>query len=198
MKLVHACHFFHFVLRLTPTIEICTEHHRSPIGCFSQLTANKASRESYRDTKQYMRCWLPALSMESAVQSVTEGTSARVINVPVRWDVDPSTSKTTAQVTLPTEFCAERFLPFVSHSGETSIKGDYVCIRHRPRGEEPIWVAHCIITSVENPKTDGPDEVTLECQVHQSAQDIPMDLIGEEVDCVVEWIPRPLPLGYFL
>ena len=189
------------LFNITPSLDICLEHINNPIGCFSAIVSTKASRETYSDLSEYRNSWLPALRMEAAVDAVNEGFSSRILNVPVLWHLqNKRKKKTTAEFTLTQTFCAKRFLFHVdlSRTNETihSILGDLVCVRYKSKGSSmsPVWVAHCII--IEATGCDDRGDVTIVCELHQSGQNIPAEIIEEEVDCTIEWIPIALPLRY--
>ena len=108
-----------------PGIDICIEHNNHPILCFSDLSVCKASMERYRTEEIYRDCWMPVLSMESAVSAVDDGDRVILQNVTIRWGRHHHHNHhvVTVRFELDKIFCDKYCIHFT--------RGDYVCVRFR-------------------------------------------------------------------
>ncbi|XP_048354826.1 helicase with zinc finger domain 2 isoform X2 [Sphaerodactylus townsendi] len=68
-----------------PGFDVCLEHAEKPVDCFSKC-ASEASKENYKDVKEYRRVWLPLCDMESASCAVFENEPIVLYDVCIVWE----------------------------------------------------------------------------------------------------------------
>ncbi|XP_051986103.1 helicase with zinc finger domain 2-like [Xyrauchen texanus] len=187
--------------------EICLEHVKDPIKCFSKYALN-SSRNSYNTYMHYQAIWKPMCEMESAFSAVAENESIVLKDVPLKWDSSRCSSEISQEVKLGGSF----LLPLDKKdqwSIECDLRNCFLCIRTRiPQKECPflensqrtdlmdvpviIWVAHGVITEVEETKTKGTSHLQIDFQMNHMTN-IPEDIFCEKTRFTVELIPKLLP-----
>ena len=126
------------LLNLTPTIDLCMEHRKNPVRCFSGTTVNQSSKQTYRDVSAYQSAWLPVLAMESACRAVRSDDSIVIHHVGITWqEQEASAGKAfIGSFKLPVDFCKERLIRF---------------------GINPSLAEEDMIDDLEQPAVDGCD-----------------------------------------
>lgn len=72
------------LLNLTATLDVCLEHRKAPLHCFSQEQQNPHMVKP-TNIRRYMTQWLDTLVMESAYCTVEESEGAIIHNVEIQW-----------------------------------------------------------------------------------------------------------------
>ncbi|XP_065128594.1 3'-5' exoribonuclease HELZ2 isoform X1 [Paramisgurnus dabryanus] len=181
-----------------PKFELCMEHVRDPIKCFSEYVF-RSSRDSYNSFEEYQRIWAPLCQMESVFNAVAENESIVLEDVALKWT-------TSHQEKLQGLFV----LPFDKKkqwSIECDLENCFLCIRRRncinncsPFLENTayltdnpavIWVAHGVVTNVEETKFN---DLVIAFQItHMAMTNIPEEIFCEDTRFTVELIPELLP-----
>ncbi|XP_051562534.1 helicase with zinc finger domain 2-like [Myxocyprinus asiaticus] len=183
--------------------EICLEHVKDPIKCFSKYALN-SSRNSYNKYMHYQTIWKPLCEMESVSNAVAENENIVLKDVALKWDIS-SEGKLSGGFLLPLDKKDQ-------WSIECDLGNCLLCIRTRIPQKECcpflknsqctdlmdipiiIWVAHGVITKVEEMKTRGPSNLQIDFQInHMPMTNIPEDIFCESSRFTVELIPKPLP-----
>lgn len=202
------------LLDLTNNVKLCLQHVRNPVNVLSEF-ATKSSKESYASCREYVKIWIPILSMEIATLSV-EDESFTITDLPITF------SKRGGYFFLKHSFCEQRDISFTVHSTDLLgysdmeeieedsevqpfyISGsDYLCIRCEMKTglgtkskflngaispPKRYWVGHAKIDDVQKIKTsEGKIKVKFIC--HKRSPVIPSELLGEQL-CNVEIIPK--------
>ena len=177
-----------------PGIDICIEHNNHPIKCFSDLTVHKASMERYQNEKVYRDCWMPALSMESAVSAVEDGDRIILQNVTIHWGKDHH-HVVIVKFELKKRFCDKYCIHFT--------RDDYVCVRFRtnpkmlliPTETEGMWTGHFLV-DMSTPEEEVTETVHVKMRLKQSCQLFP-NLRHPLVDgCTLEQIRQPVSIKF--
>ncbi|XP_013417543.1 helicase with zinc finger domain 2 isoform X2 [Lingula anatina] len=202
------------LISLTPNLDICLEHARSPVKCFTSAAAKYASKQNYTDVNAYQKAWLPALAVEAAEIACESGESFILHHVNIRWQVNdvPTGVKAVGMFTMPLSFCKQRQMSFVCElenrmtGGEVSVPyEDYLCIRYQNiavaspsnyshlYGNDPVcWVLHCVTTNLTvSPRQD---KVVVNVVLNQTSMDIPPVFLTPEsasLPCTLQWISKP-------
>ncbi len=184
-----------------PKFEICLEHVKDPIKCFSKY-AFHSSRNSYNSYMDYQEIWKPLCEMESASNAVAENESILIEDAALRW-------KTSPQKTHQGFF----LLPLDKKSQwsiECDLRNSFLCIRTRIHQSSPFlensqctalmdipsvtWVAHGIITEVEETESKEPKNLQIDFQInHMPMTNIPEAIFCERTRFTLELIPKLLP-----
>ncbi|XP_038605944.1 helicase with zinc finger domain 2 [Tachyglossus aculeatus] len=70
---------------LTPGFAVCLEHAEKPVDCFTRY-ATQATRDAYKDAREYSRVWDPLCAMESATSAVAENDPIVLRDVWIAWE----------------------------------------------------------------------------------------------------------------
>ncbi|XP_051567604.1 helicase with zinc finger domain 2 [Myxocyprinus asiaticus] len=186
-----------------PKFEICLEHVKDPIKCFSKYTLN-SSRNSYNTYMHYQALWKPMCEMESVSSAVAENESIVLEDVPLKWDASLQ-EKLSGYFLLPLDKKDK-------WSIECDLRNCFLCIRTKiPKNEccpfldnsqctdlmdipIIIWVAHGVITKVEEKKTKVTRHLQIDFRInHMPMTNIPEDIYYESTRFTVELIPTLLP-----
>lgn len=186
-----------------PKFEICLEHVKDPIMCFSKY-AFHSSRNSYKTYMDYQATWAPMCEMESVTSAVAENESIVLEDVPLKWETSQP-EKLQGFFLLPLNKKAQ-------WSIESDLKKCYLCIRCRIHQNQwspclknswsadlmnvqtIIWVAHGVITNTEEKKSKQSENLQIDFRINQ----MPMTKIPDAIFCestrfTVELIPKLLP-----
>ncbi|XP_051996512.1 LOW QUALITY PROTEIN: helicase with zinc finger domain 2 [Xyrauchen texanus] len=186
-----------------PKFEICLEHVKDPIKCFSKYALN-SSRTSYSTYMHYQAIWKPMCEMESVSSAVAENESIVLEDAPLKWDASQQ------------EKLSGYFLLPLDKKGQWSIECDlrncFLCIRTKIPQKEScpflvnsqgtdlmdipiiIWVAHGVITEVEEKKTKVTTNLQIDFRINQKPMtNIPEGIFYESTRFTVELIPKLLP-----
>ncbi|XP_033113754.1 helicase with zinc finger domain 2-like [Anneissia japonica] len=206
------------LVSLAENIDVCLEHRKNPVLCFSQL-----ADENPRDSKcieRYRTTWLSVLDMCSAYGAVNEDNATIISNVEIQWQPDGSGSFT-GSFKLLEEFCDFNMLRFFRKSMKKGKENqdddtagtralDYLCIRYsnlqclpRPQDSKPthlrgkstyVWVGHCYTTDINNIVESNKTYLMIQLELNQSAIPLPLVQIRkQEALCTVELIPKSPP-----
>lgn len=186
-----------------PKFEICLEHVKDPIKCFSKY-AFHSSRISYNTYMDYQAIWAPMCEMESVTSAVAENESIVLEDVPLKWE------------TCQPEKLQGFFLLPLNKKAQWSIESDlkkcYLCIRSRihPSQCSPylensqcadlmniqtiIWVAHGVITNTEKKTSELSKNVQIGFRInHMPMTKIPDVIFSDSTRFTVELVPKLLP-----
>ncbi|XP_073708722.1 LOW QUALITY PROTEIN: 3'-5' exoribonuclease HELZ2-like [Garra rufa] len=186
-----------------PKFEICLEHVRDPIQCFSNC-AFHSSRNSYNTYMDYQAIWKPLCEMESVFNAVAENESILIEDAPLKWENSPE-EKLQGFFLLPLDKKSQ-------WSSECDLKNSFLCIRTKIQKSQssPLlensqstalmdipsvtWVAHGIITEVEETDSKEPKNLQIDFQInHMPMTKIPEEIFSERTRFTLELIPKLLP-----
>ncbi|KAL0191825.1 hypothetical protein M9458_014523, partial [Cirrhinus mrigala] len=186
-----------------PKFEICLEHVRDPIKCFSNY-AFHSSRDTYDSYMDYQAIWKPMCEMESASNAVAENESILLEDAALKWENSPK-KKLQGFFLLPLDKKSQ-------WSIECDLKNSFLCIRtkiHQTQSSpflessqstalmdipSTTWVAHGIITKVEETDSKELKNLQIDFQInHTSMTEIPEEIFGEGTRFTLELIPKLLP-----
>lgn len=203
------------LLDFTKNVKICLQHARDPVNVLCEY-ATRTATERYECCEEYIRIWVPILSMEIATLSV-EDESYTITDLPITF------SKRGGIFQLTNSFCEKRDISFTVHAtdflaysdGEDIDKNaemqpfyasgsDYLCIRCELRAEpqsksnfvngvisprKRFWVGHAKIDRIQ--RVRKPEEmIKVKFVCHKKAPPIPQEIIGIKCECHVEIIPK--------
>lgn len=135
------------LLSLTPTLDICVEHHRNPSACFVKALSSSSALDVYRDEGHYQQCLLPILALEAAETAVCSHESVIVHNVSIVWNSQSYATYTggdldvSGQFSLGQAFCQVQHI-FPQNKNFTDLKllgleslvpvpMDLLCVRYK-------------------------------------------------------------------
>ncbi|KAL0191816.1 hypothetical protein M9458_014514, partial [Cirrhinus mrigala] len=186
-----------------PKFEICLEHVRDPIKCFSNY-AFHSSRDTYNSYMDYQAIWKPMCEMESASSAVAENESILIEDAALKWENSPE-KKLQGFFLLPLDKKSQ-------WSIECDLKNSFLCIRtkiHQTQSSPFLensqctalvdipfvtWVAHGIITEVEETDSKEPKNLQIDFQInHMPMTKIPAGIFSERTRFTLELIPKLLP-----
>lgn len=133
---------------LTPTLDVCMEHHGNPTQCFTKLTSMTATSTTYVDVASYQQHWMPVLALEAAETAVRSQASAVIHNVIIHWSREPLADDlgdefgVVGKFSLSQSFCKERQILLAGDSQSRDDLGafgleksmpvplDLICVRY--------------------------------------------------------------------
>ncbi|XP_070186287.1 3'-5' exoribonuclease HELZ2-like isoform X2 [Littorina saxatilis] len=148
---------------LTPTLDVCVEHHTNPTQCFANLTSLPSTSGFYSDDGSYQHSWMPVLALEAAETAVNSQASAIVHNVAVVWSKEHAMGDNgdndifVGEFSLSESFCQERQIEF---SGDSQSRHDLGVF-----GLEKSVPAPLDLLCVRYPGLNIPEDVSLNEQV---------------------------------
>ncbi len=182
-----------------PKFEICLEHVKDPIKCFSKY-AFHSSRNSYKTYMDYQAIWKPMCEMESASNAVAENESILIEDAVLKWE-NSHEKKLQGFFLLPLDKKCQ-------WSIECDLKNSVLCIRTRIHQSQSnpsqctalmdipsiTWMVHGIITKVEETKAKELKNLQIDFQInHMPMTNIPEAIFGERTRFTLELIPKLLP-----
>ncbi|XP_059426335.1 helicase with zinc finger domain 2-like [Carassius carassius] len=182
-----------------PKFEICLEHVKDPIKCFSKY-AFHSSRNSYKTYMDYQGIWKPMCEMESASNAVAENESILIEDAALKWK-NSHEKKLHGFFLLPLDKKSQ-------WSIECDLKNSFLCIRtkiHQSQSSPSqctalmdifslTWMAHGIITKVEETESKQLKNLRIDFQINQMPMTkIPEEIFGEKTKFTLELIPKLLP-----
>ncbi|XP_076870212.1 3'-5' exoribonuclease HELZ2 [Brachyhypopomus gauderio] len=195
------------LLIVNPKFEICMEHTKNPVMCFSKY-ALYSSRPSYKTYMEYQKIWKPLCEMESAASAVAENESIVIVDAELKWI--SSKEGLMGSFHLPLEKKAQWAI-------EGNLRNCFLCIRTRIQQkefnsvpEDPltncqdldlmdvpdlIWVAHGVVTKVsgeEESKKLTYMEIDFHIN-HMPMKNIPDSILWSTARYTVELIQKLLP-----
>lgn len=208
------------LLTVSEFFEVCLEHARNPIRCFTTTddTVCRPAKTEYRDCKEYQQIWGKLCQMDTAYNAVEENNSVILQEVSIKWTGTTETSLKGFFIMTQTQkkHCSLEF----------DLTNCYLCIRLRDqRAEEEeetegtqcygcglsdlqntlpfTWVAHGVpIKSQTNKKgkekkADKKSIIQINFQIiHQNMTNVPPPLEKKETLFTVEVIPKKIPYVY--
>ncbi|XP_034164506.1 helicase with zinc finger domain 2 isoform X2 [Pangasianodon hypophthalmus] len=206
------------LLTVSAFFEVCLEHSRNPIKCFTTTddTLCHASKTEYWDYKEYQEIWGKLCQMDTAYNAVEENNSVILEDVTITW-------------TGTTETSLKGFFKMTqTQTKDWSLEFDltncYLCIRLRDpcteKEEETeatqcngsglsdlqnalpfTWVAHGVPTKSQTQKQGKEKKTNLKSPIiqinfqiiHQNMTNIPPKLKKKETKFTVEVIPKKIP-----
>uniref|UniRef100_A0AAY4EVB2 C3H1-type domain-containing protein n=1 Tax=Denticeps clupeoides TaxID=299321 RepID=A0AAY4EVB2_9TELE len=187
------------LLVVHPKFEICLEHAKKPIECFSSY-ALRSSRDGYTSYDEYQKIWQPLCEMESTTSAVAENDSIVLEDVELTWSNSKKDKK---------HLKGFFYLPLekkTQWSIECDFQNCFLCIRLRGIASETqpedlsaipnaIWIAHGITTAVsdrEESKEKGFIQIDFRIN-HLPSSDTPRNVFLRDTRFTVELIPKLLP-----
>uniref|UniRef100_A0A671KGZ5 Helicase with zinc finger domain 2-like n=1 Tax=Sinocyclocheilus anshuiensis TaxID=1608454 RepID=A0A671KGZ5_9TELE len=182
-----------------PKFEICLEHVRDPIKCFSKY-AFHSSRNSYKTYMDYQGIWKPMCEMESASNAVAENESILIEDAALKWE-NSCEKKLQGYFLLPLDKKSQ-------WSIECDLKNSVLCIRTKLNQSQSspsqctalmdissiTWMAHGIITKVKETGSKELKNLQIDFQInHMPMTKIPEVIFGERTRFTLELIPKLLP-----
>lgn len=140
------------LVSITNTIDFCVQHRTDPVKCFSRKAKEpiKAITRSYSDFQEYLRIWLPILSMEAATNAILEPEDVAFIrNCKIEWNKEEACDPITKQYSevlfgklkLNKNYCDERHLKFAEESENELVSG----VQSIPRGHPTFALSYLCI-----------------------------------------------------
>lgn len=206
------------LLTVTASFEVCLEHARNPIKCFTTgvTTECRASKTKYSNCKEYQEIWGKLCQMNTAYNAVEENNSVILEDVPITWTGITGTSLK-GFFTITQTRAKDWSLEF-------DLTNCYLCIRLRDQCAEKeeeteatqsngsglsdlqnalpfTWVAHGVPTKSQAQKQERKKKspiIQINFQInHQNMTKIPPKL-KEETKFTVEVIPKKIPYVYVI
>ena len=72
-------------VEIVPFLKVCVQHNAEPEKCFTDVTLTNATRDYYRDIKEYIELWGQVVIAENAVSSVNTRDVLLLENVYLQW-----------------------------------------------------------------------------------------------------------------
>ncbi|XP_023651081.2 3'-5' exoribonuclease HELZ2 [Paramormyrops kingsleyae] len=142
------------LLVVHPGFEICLEHVKNPVQCFSQF-ALQSTKKHYDSYMEYQKIWKPLCEMESASSAVAENDSIIFEDIVITFKKDSKCKNLVGFFRLPLETIKQ-------WSIDCDLKNCFLCIRLRNQKQnvrpgklsdhiDPMsytWIAHGITTKI--------------------------------------------------
>ncbi|KAL2090569.1 hypothetical protein ACEWY4_012832 [Coilia grayii] len=197
------------LLVVNRSFEICLEHAKNPIECFSKY-ALRASKEEYPTYNDYQKIWRPLCEMESACNAVAENESIVLEDVNLTWKRVQRDQDLQGFFEIPSEKIKQWCL-------ECDFKNCFLCIRMRQSENNflpershvhsvckyldltsmtnVIWIAHGVTTHVkEKDEDEDKDFKEINFRInHLPSTNRPQKIFLKDTRFTVELIPKLLP-----
>lgn len=203
------------LLDLTNNVKICLQHVREPVNVLSEY-AKKSTKGSYDSCREYVSIWVPILTMEIATLSV-EDESYTITDLPITFsrrggsfqlknsfceqrDISFTIHSTDFLGNLDDEDAGTN-----ADMQDFYLSGsDYLCIRCELKTlkesksnflngaispKKRYWVGHAKVDDIKRVKTPQ-EKHTVKFICHKKAPEIPKEMLGREMICHVEIIPK--------
>ena len=177
------------LITVSSDFDICTEHNRYPIECFSDVSTVQASNLNHPSDKAYQMSWLPAIQMESAVNAVEDAARIVLRGVPVSWRSLHNVIH--GEFELGKEFCETSCVTFSP--------GDYICARiintnkkakQSATEDESMWTGHFLVKKSTS-ENEASDTVQVKIALKQSCQRFNVQKL-EKQRVTLELLPQPV------
>uniref|UniRef100_A0A672NQL6 Uncharacterized protein n=1 Tax=Sinocyclocheilus grahami TaxID=75366 RepID=A0A672NQL6_SINGR len=193
------------LLSVNQCFEICLEHTRNPIDCFSKTVCN-ASKPVYESYKEYQNIWSQLCQIDTAYNALEENDSVILEGVHITWSGDETNLQGFFYLTKTQkkQWCLE-----------FDVGNCFLCIRLRDQkpensendaehldsseildlqGSLPFtWVAHAVTTKPKKQKNeDNQDKITFQV-TKRSISYIPPNVSEQETNFTIEVIPKKIP-----
>ncbi|KAL1271925.1 hypothetical protein QQF64_030941 [Cirrhinus molitorella] len=189
------------LLRVNQCFEICLEHTRNPIDCFSKTVCN-ASKPSYKSYNEYQNIWSQLCQIDTAYNALEENNSVILEGVHITWSGD--------ETNLQGFFCLTKTQK-KQWCLEFDLNNCFLCIRLRDQKPEKdkndgeymdgseilnlqgslpfTWVAHAVTSKPEKQKNgDNKNKITFQI-TNRSMSYIP----PKGTNFTIEVIPKKIP-----
>ncbi|XP_058256810.1 helicase with zinc finger domain 2 isoform X2 [Hemibagrus wyckioides] len=201
------------LLTVDTRFEVCLEHARNPIKCFTTTDECRASKTHYWHYKEYQEIWSKLCQMDTAYNAVEENNSVILEDVNITWTGNTNTSlKGYFEITQTKT---------KQWSLEFNLTNCYLCIRLRDQCAEKekekqgaecngsyslsdlqntlpfTWVAHGVPTQTGTKKKKEKKNlpiIKIHFEInHQNMTNYPPELKKKETKFTVEVIPKKIP-----
>ncbi|XP_050972079.1 helicase with zinc finger domain 2-like [Labeo rohita] len=194
------------LLSVNQCFEICLEHTRNPIDCFSKTVCN-ASKPFYESCEEYQNIWSQLCQIDTAYNALEENNSIILEGVRITWSGDETNLQGSFNLTKTQkkQWCLE-----------FDLSNCFLCIRLRDQKPKKVendaeyldgseildlqgslpftWVAHAVTTK---PKKQKSRDNQIEFKVtKRSMHYIPPKVFDQGTNFTIEVIPKKIP--YFL
>ncbi|XP_048877851.1 helicase with zinc finger domain 2 [Brienomyrus brachyistius] len=190
------------LLVVHPGFEICLEHAKNAVQCFSQY-ALQSTKKHYNTYMDYQKIWKPLCEMESASSAVAENDSIIFDDIVITFKKDSKCKNLVGFFRLSLETIKQ-------WSIECDLKHCFLCIRLRNQIQnknrpeklsdhvDPMsytWIAHGITTKI----TDEDESKRLSyvqvnfCVNHLPFKNNPEGIFRKDTRFTLELIPKLLP-----
>ncbi|XP_060733047.1 helicase with zinc finger domain 2 isoform X2 [Tachysurus vachellii] len=206
------------LLTVNELFEVCLEHARNPIKCFTTTDECHPSKPHYQNYQEYQEIWSKLCEMDTAYNAVEENNSVILENVNITWTETKETS-------LKGHFKMTQ-TQRKDWSLEFDLTNCYLCIRLRDQCAEKeketkgpqcngfysdlsdlqntlpfTWVAHGVPTKsqtqrqgMNKKKKKQPSTIQINFQIkYEKRTNYPPELTKEETKFTVEVIPKKIP-----
>lgn len=206
------------LLTVDARFEVCLEHARNPIKCFTTTDECRASKTHYWNYKEYQEIWSKLCQMDTAYNAVEENNSVILEVVNITWTGNTNTSlKGYFEITQTKT---------KQWSLEFDLTNCYLCIRLRDQCAEKekeiqgaecngsyslsdlqntlpfTWVAHGVPTQTGTKKKKEKKNlliIKIHFEInHQNMTNYPPELKKKETKFTVEVIPKKIPYVYVI
>ncbi|KAI4884904.1 hypothetical protein NFI96_031682, partial [Prochilodus magdalenae] len=190
------------LLILNPKFEICLDHTKNPIVCFSKY-ALCSSRDWYNTYMDYQKIWKPLCEMESAGSAVAENESIVIEDAELKWK--KSNQRLEGSFHLPLEKKEQWAI-------DADLGNCFLCIRLRIQQKDLspiledllsdsqnldlmdvpglIWIAHGVVIKDTKEMT----YIKIDFRInHMPMTNIPNQIFCASARFTVELIPKLLP-----
>ncbi|XP_076844668.1 3'-5' exoribonuclease HELZ2 [Brachyhypopomus gauderio] len=196
------------LLNINPSFEVCLEHARNPVMCFSKA-AKSPSKSKYRGCNDYQEIWGELCQMDTAYNAVEENNSVTLEDVPITWTKEAEAGFFKISENQKKEWQLE-----------FDLTNCFLCIRLRGQnvntfeetgvkqpngvgvpGHQDLlhftWVTHAVTkaaTQIQGKKKKERNEIQINFQInHQSMTYIPPNVSDKDTTFTVEIIPKKIP-----
>ncbi|XP_052458902.1 helicase with zinc finger domain 2-like [Carassius gibelio] len=193
------------LLSVNQHFEICLEHARNPIDCFSK-TVCKASKPFYESYKEYQKIWSQLCQIDTAYNALEENNSVILEGVRITWNRDETNLQGFFYLTKTQK---------KQWSLDFNLSNCFLCIRLRDQklenresdpkqlnsieildlqGSLPFtWVAHAVTTKPKKQKNgDNQNKITFQI-TKRSMSYIPPKVFEQGTNFTIEVIPKKIP-----
>uniref|UniRef100_A0A672LTF8 Helicase with zinc finger domain 2-like n=1 Tax=Sinocyclocheilus grahami TaxID=75366 RepID=A0A672LTF8_SINGR len=194
------------LLTVNQCFEICLEHTRNPIDCFSKTVCN-ASKPFYESYNEYQNIWSQLCQIDTAYNALEENNSIILEGVRITWNRDETNLQGFFYLTKTQK---------KQWSLEFDLRNCFLCIRLRDQklknsksdpkhldsseildlqGSLPFtWVAHAVTTKPRKPKNgDNQNKITFQI-TKISMSYIPPKVFEQGTNFTIEVIPKKIPV----
>lgn len=208
------------LLNISASFEVCLEHARTPIKCFTTLLLNDTvchpTKAKYRSCKEYQTIWGKICQMSTAYNAVEENNSVTLEDVTIKWT--ETTGAPLKGYFVMTQKQKKNW------SLEFDLTNCYLCIRLRNQcgGKEEeeekeatqcngfglsdlqkalpfTWVAHGVPIKSHTLKKEKEKSIQVHFQInHKNMPNAPPILQKKETKFTVEVIPKKIPYVYVI
>ncbi|XP_058639148.1 helicase with zinc finger domain 2 isoform X2 [Onychostoma macrolepis] len=193
------------LLSVNQCFEICLEHTRNPIDCFSKTVCN-SSKPFYESYEEYQNIWSQLCQIDTAYNALEENDSVILEGVRITWTGDETNLQGFFNLTKTQK---------KQWSLEFDLSNCFLCIRLRDQklkkdesdaehldsseildlqGSLPFtWVAHAVTTKPKKQK-NGDNQNKIKFQITKKSMSyIPPKVFERGTNFTVEVIPKKIP-----